>query len=77
MLAVREPPVIQVVNIGGAAGAFGAIGGLVQGLSNAENSKAFLAEMVRRKVSFKEPMLDAVEDSLRKDGFGVSVDNVQ
>jgi hypothetical protein len=77
VLAVREPPVVQVVNIGGAAGAFGVIGGLIQGSANADHSKAFLAAMVQRKVSLREPLLAAVESSLRQDGFDVSVDQTQ
>ncbi|MGH7996343.1 MAG: hypothetical protein ACREFX_08335, partial [Opitutaceae bacterium] len=77
VLAIREPRTFQVVNFGGAASAFGAIGGLVQGLTNAEHSKSFLAAMHRRKVSMAKPMLAALERSLRRDGYEVSVDDAQ
>lgn len=77
VLAIREPANIQIVNLGGAAGAFGAVGGLIQGLSNADHTKAFVTALAERKLSFNAPLLDAVQGALRQDGFEVSVDKTQ
>jgi hypothetical protein len=77
VIAVREPGAIQVVNIGGAAMAFGAVGGLIQANTNLDHSKTFQQELVQNKVSFAKPMEAAIEEALRADGFQVSVDRKQ
>jgi hypothetical protein len=77
LLAIPEPANIQLMNLGGAAGAFGAIGGLVQGVSNADHTKAFVASLADHKISFNTPLIDALEGTLRRDGFEVSVDKTQ
>ncbi|HZZ19498.1 MAG TPA: hypothetical protein VFE25_09020 [Opitutaceae bacterium] len=77
LLALREPPVVHVVNFGGAASLFGAVGGLVQGLTNAEHSKTFVAKLVSMKVTLKGPLQDSIVSALQKDGYQVSVDTTQ
>lgn len=73
VLGVREPANIQVANLGGAAGAFGLIGGLVQGATNADHSKQFAAVLTQQKISFSETLLSAVEKSLKEDGIDVTL----
>ncbi len=73
VLGIREPANVQVVNLGGAAGAFGLVGGLIQGSTNADHSKQFVEAMRQRKTSLSEPMLAAVTQSLKDDGIEVTV----
>jgi len=73
VLGIREPGNVEVVNIGGAAGAFGLIGGLIQGSTNADHSKQFVEALRKQKQSLSEPMLAAVTQSLKEDGFEVTV----
>jgi len=73
VLGIHEPANVQVANLGGAAGAFGLVGGLIQGTTNADHSKQFAEALQQRKQSLSEPMLAAVTQSLKEDGFEVMV----
>jgi hypothetical protein len=73
VLRVAEPTNVQVANLGGAAGAFGLVGGLIQGTTNADHSKQFVEALRQRKTSLSEPMLAAVTQSFKGDGFEVTV----
>jgi hypothetical protein len=73
VLGIHEPANVQVANIGGAAMAFGAIGGLIEGTTNASHSKQFAEALNQQKRSLSEPLLAAVTQSLKEDGFEVTV----
>jgi hypothetical protein len=73
VLGIHEPANVQVANIGGAPMAFGAIGGLIQGATNVDHSKQFAEALRQQKQSLSEPMLTAITQSLREDGFEVTV----
>ena len=73
VLGIHEPTNVTVMNIGGAAGAFGLIGGLIQGGTNADHSKQFAEALKQQKQSLSEPMLAAITQSLKEDGFEVTV----
>lgn len=71
LLDVTEPHDVQVADLGGAAGAFGLVGGLIQAASNADNAKKFTAAIKEQKVSFSNALLGALERALKADGFEV------
>jgi len=73
LLGIHEPRNVAIVNIGGAAGAFGLIGGLIQGDANASHSKDFVAKLKQQKVSLSEPLLEVVTQALKNDGYEVTV----
>jgi hypothetical protein len=75
ILAMPEPTErnIAVINIGGAAGAFGIIGGLVQASANIDHSKQFAALLEKNKKALSEPMLADLQKSLARDGYKTDV----
>jgi len=73
ILAINPPRNVQVANIGGAAGAFGAIGGLIQGSATVDHSKQFVAVLNQRKTPLAEDLLSAIGQALKDDGLVVSV----
>jgi hypothetical protein len=77
LLDVREPKRVGLDNIGGAAGAFGLLGAAVQVATNADNSKAFKAEIDKRHIVLKQPVMDLLESGLKQSGYEVVVDTVQ
>jgi hypothetical protein len=77
ILEIHPPRSVQVVNIGGAAGAFGIVGGLVQATTNIDHSKQFAEVLTKQKAPLAETLLTAVEKSLAEDGFKVSVERGQ
>ncbi len=77
VLAIHQPHNVQVANIGGAAGAFGLVGGLIQGGTNADHSKQFVDVLNKQKTPLAETLLTALEQSVKEDGFDVSVERVQ
>jgi hypothetical protein len=77
VLAIPEPPQIQVANLGGGASAFGLIGGLVQGANNEQRAKEFTAQVRQQKLSVSEPLLAALERELKNDGFEVIIERTQ
>lgn len=66
------PRNVLVMNMGGAAMAFGVVGGLVQGGTNANHSKQFAAVLAKYP-SLSEEMMADVERSLKADGYDVTV----
>ena len=66
------PQRVLVMNMGGAAMAFGAVGGLIQGGVNADHSKQFAAILAKRPALSEEMMAD-VERSLKAVGYDVMV----
>jgi hypothetical protein len=77
LLAVRDPFFFEVRNIGGAAGAFGILGGVAQEASNIDHAKDFHAALDERKLSLSAPLQAALLVSLRQDGYRVEVDAKQ
>lgn len=77
VLSIYQPHNVQVANIGGAAGAFGLVGGLIQGGTNVDHSKQFVDVLNQQKTQFSEVLLEGIEQSLNNDGFDVSVERVQ
>jgi len=73
IIGIPEPANIQVANIGGAAAGFGLVGGLIQGATNADHSKAFAVPLRQRKPTLSAEMLSAIKQSLEADGFEVTM----
>jgi hypothetical protein len=73
VLAINQPRNVQVANIGGAAGAFGLVGGLIQGGTNADHAKQFADVLNKQKAPLGETMLAGVEQSLKDAGYAVTV----
>jgi len=71
LLGVVEPAQVEVANLGGAASAFGIVGGLVQGASNASNAKEFTALAKAQNVSFADALLTSMEQALKASGYEV------
>jgi len=69
-----DPPVnVLVMNIGGGASMFGAIGGLIQGADNSEKSKAYKELMIERGVQLDRPLTAALRDQLKRSGYEVTL----
>ena len=66
------PQRVLVMNIGGAAAAFGAIGGLIQGETNMDHSKQFAA-VLAKVPSISEELMGKVTRSLQADGYQVAI----
>jgi hypothetical protein len=73
ILGIHEPKGVEVVNLGGVAAGFGLVGGLIQGATNADHSKTFVAALRLRKPTLSDEMLRAITLALRDDGFEVTV----
>jgi hypothetical protein len=73
LLPIGEPQNVQVVNIGGTAGAFGLIGGLVQGTTNVEHSKKFVEAVKSLKPTLSEALTSAMIQGLKSDGYDVVI----
>jgi len=73
IIGIHEPANVQVANLGGAAAGFGLVGGLIQGATNADHSKQFVATLRERKPTLSAEMLRAIKQSLEADGFAVTV----
>jgi hypothetical protein len=72
ILGTPAPRNVQVTNIGGAAMAFGAIGGAIQGGVNADHAKQF-AELLAKHPALSEEIMADLEQSLKADGYDVTV----
>jgi hypothetical protein len=77
VLAIPQPQNVQMANIGGAAGAFGLVGGLVQGETDASHAKQLVDVLNQKKTPLAETLLTGISQSLKDDGFDVSVERVQ
>lgn len=71
VLDVNEPKGVAVVNFGGAAGAFGLIGGLVQGAVNASHSSTYTKRVASDKIVFAPVVADRVIGQLTENGYQV------
>jgi len=72
ILDLQMPDLVTIQNAG-LLGGFGAIGGAIQGGSNADKSKAFTAAIAQRKPSLYEALVSAVAQSLKESGFEVTI----
>lgn len=72
MLKVIEPASQSVVNLGGAAGAFGLIGALAQNNLNEVHTKAYTELLQQKTVTFASPFESDLSDKLRSAGYNVS-----
>ena len=77
LLAVREPKRVGLDNLGGAAGAFGLLGAAVQIANNADNSKAFKAGIDQHHIVLNQPLMETLENGLKRGGYEVAVDTIQ
>lgn len=73
LLKVAEPKNIEVVNLGGAASAFGLVGGLIQAGNNSSHTTDFLAEFKRQKCSLAQPLIAGFVQALTAGGYEVVV----
>jgi len=72
ILKVTEPTSQPVVNLGGAAGAFGLIGALAQNGVNETHTKAYTDALHQREVLFASPLEADITNQLRSAGYQVS-----
>jgi hypothetical protein len=72
LLKTPPPQNVLVMNMGGGAMAFGAVGGLIQGGVNADHSKQFAAVLAKYP-ALSETVMTEVERSLKADGYDVIV----
>lgn len=77
LLRVQEPKAVDVANLGGAAGAFGLIGGIVQGINNNNRTEEFMKALRERKHSFAEPLAQKLVESLQGAGYQVVITDQQ
>lgn len=71
VLDVSEPKRVGVVNLGGAAGAFGLIGGLAQAAVNASHTSTYTERVTSGKVVFAPVVADGVAGRLAENGYQV------
>jgi hypothetical protein len=71
MLDVAEPHGESVVNFGGAAGAFGLIGGLVQGGINSNHTSTYTQHVASGKIAFAPVVSDGLTTRLASDGYEI------
>ncbi|KVW37023.1 hypothetical protein [Burkholderia ubonensis] len=71
VLEVNEPKAVGVVNIGGAAGAFGLIGGLAQAAVNASHTSTYTKRVANDKIVFAPVVADRVIGQLTENGYQV------
>lgn len=65
MPEIRQPMRINVENLGGAGGAFGLVGGLVQAAVSGNHSQAFRDSLSKRKVPVTAHLRDSIENELK------------
>jgi len=72
MLKVIEPASQSVINLGGAAGAFGLIGALAQNNLNETHTKAYTELVQQRAAAFASPLESDLSAQLRSAGYNVT-----
>ena len=77
LLRLQEPRAVEVANLGGAAGAFGVIGGIAQGINNSNRTEEFVTALRQRKISLAEPLTAKLVESLQKAGYQVNISDQQ
>lgn len=77
LLRVQEPRAVEVANIGGTAGAFGMIGGIVQAVNNGNRTEEFVSALRQRNQSLAEPLTIKLRDLLQEAGYQVNVSDQQ
>ena len=77
LLRVQEPRGVDVANLGGAAGAFGMIGGIAQGINNNNRTEEFVSALRQRNQSLAAPLTTKLADLLQKAGYQVTVSDQQ
>jgi len=77
LLRVQEPRGVEVANPGGAAGAFGLIGGIVQGVNNSNRTEEFVSALHQRNRSLAAPLTARLAESLGKAGYQVTITDQQ
>lgn len=75
LVSVVQPKKISVVNMGGAAGAFGLVGGLVQAGINEDNSNTYTDMAKKNNVSFSEMVTSSLSKQLEAKGYAVILAN--
>lgn len=77
LLRVQEPRTVEVANLGGAASAFGLIGGIAQGVNNMNRTEEFVTALRESKRSLAEPFSAKLVESLQAAGYHVTVSEQQ
>ena len=77
LLRVQEPRAVEVANLGGAAGAFGLIGGIAQGVNNLNRTEDFVTALRESKRSLAEPFSAKLVEALKASGYQVTVSDQQ
>jgi hypothetical protein len=72
LLAIHRPTRARVMNMGGPAMAFGAVGGLAQGSMDTDNTNAFVKALNEKKVSFTQHLGEPLIAALEKEGYKVT-----
>ncbi|MFM0721236.1 hypothetical protein PQQ53_15955 [Paraburkholderia strydomiana] len=71
VLDVTEPHGESVVNLGGAAGAFGLIGGLVQAGINSNHTSTYTQHVASEKIAFAPVVNDGLTTRLSSNGYEI------
>lgn len=71
MLDVAEPRGESVINYGGAAGAFGLVGGLVQAGVNSSHTSTYTQHVASSKITFAPIVNDGLATRLSSNGYDV------
>jgi hypothetical protein len=71
ILDVKEPRGESVVNFGGAAGAFGLIGGLVQAGVNSNHTSTYTQQVASQKIFFAPVVSDGLTTRLASNGYTI------
>lgn len=75
LVSVVEPKNISVMNIGGASGAFGLVGGLVLAAVNESNSNTYTDMVKKNNVSFSQMVTSSLSKQLEAKGYAVVMTN--
>ena len=73
LLAIPDPHEIDVADIGGGAGFFGIVGGLIQAKMNSDHGQQFADFLKKKNISLAQSLMSAIMDALKRDGYEVSV----
>jgi hypothetical protein len=73
LLSIPEPGEVPVANMGGAASAFGLVGGLVQANNNLGQAKDFAGDLKAKNIDVARHFEEEISQALRASGYDVSV----
>lgn len=71
LLNVAEPKSEVVLNMGGGAALFGAIGGAIQGITNENHGNSYSEMVAGQNIQFSPETVGAIKNALSADGYNV------